>query len=300
MPMRQTTQGTSKAVIFCSTAILVFGSSFEPAQPIKDELRVMTFNIPYHEPGFKIGSWAARKEMVAGTVRFLKADLAGFQEVVKEQITDLEALLPEYAWLGVGRDDGKAAGEFNPLFYLKKRFRILKGATFWLSETPSLPGKKGWDAAYPRIVTWARLEDLSRGETFHIFNTHFDNMGETARMESARLLLRMIREIAGGGPVIVTGDFNFNEKDSNYRILTSETAERPGLADTRRLSVAPPYGSNHTFNVFSQNVAAGARIDFIFVRNTGPVLRYSVISDKWDGRFVSDHNAVAADILVRK
>jgi endonuclease/exonuclease/phosphatase family metal-dependent hydrolase len=98
----------------------------------------------------------------------------------------------------------------------------------------------------------------------------------------------------------VTGDFNFGEEDPSYRVLTSGTEERPGLGDTRRLSVAPPYGSNHTFNGFSQDVTAGARIDFIFVRNTGPVLRYAVISDKWDGRFVSDHNAVAADILVRK
>jgi len=269
-------------------------------EPENAGTRVVTFNIRYNEPGNKENAWANRKSMVAGTIRFLEADLVGLQEVLKDQIADLEALLPEFGWTGVGRDDGKESGEFNPIFYKKKRFDVLSGSTFWLSETPDVPGRKGWDAACPRIVTWIYLKDMDAKKTFHLFNTHFDHVGETARRESAALVLRKVREIARGGPVIVTGDFNSVEEDPVCRLLTSGTEKWPGLGDARRLSVAPPYGSNHTFNGYSQDVYPGARIDFIFSRGTGPVLWYGVVSDKWDGRFVSDHNAVAADIVIRK
>ena len=261
----------------------------------KKTINAMSFNIRYDNPGDKENGWQNRKEMVAVTIRFHKIDIAGLQEALYHQVKDLEMLLPEYGWFGVGRDDGREAGEYTPVFYLKDRFTILHQSTFWLSVTPEKPGK-AWDAALPRIATWGKIEDTWTKRTFFFFNTHFDHVGETARVKSAELLLEKINELIGDHPVILTGDFNCTEKDSPYKILTSGKNQIPGLADVYKLTKSRPYGSTQTFNGFQNTILPDRRIDFIFVGKTGRVLRCGTIAERWDGRFVSDHNAVLAEI----
>src|SRR5574341_935321 len=120
---------------------------------------VMSFNIRLNTPADSANAWPHRKDMVASMMRFHRADLTGVQEALKDQMDDLTNLLPEFGWMGVGRDDGKAAGEYSAIFYLKDRFTVLEQKTFWLSETPEKPGSLGWDAACVRIVTWAKFKD---------------------------------------------------------------------------------------------------------------------------------------------
>jgi endonuclease/exonuclease/phosphatase family metal-dependent hydrolase len=260
-------------------------------------INAMSFNIRYDNPGDGDNAWSNRKEMVAATIRFHKIDIAGLQEALYHQVKDLEMLLPEYGWFGVGRDDGREAGEYSPVFYLKERFKILHQSTFWLSDTPGKPGK-AWDAALPRIVTWGKIADTWLDRTFFFFNTHFDHMGETARIKSAELLLKKIDESIGDLPVILTGDFNCTEEDLPYNILTSGSGKIPALSDTRYFMQSKPYGTTQTFNGFRSTILPERRIDFIFVGNTDRVLRCGTISDKWDGRFVSDHYAVLAEIQI--
>ncbi len=252
---------------------------------------VMTFNIRYDNPEDGINAWPNRKARVAETIRFHHVDIAGLQEALRHQISDLEERLPEYGWFGVGREDGKTRGEYAPVFYRKERFSVLMDSTFWLSQAPDQPGSMGWDAACTRIATWGKMKDRQTGFSFYVFNTHFDHIGSTAREESARLILRRIQEIAGGKPVILTGDFNSISSDPPYRILTEG-----GLSDVHALSRLPRYGSTQTFNGFGSAEASDGQIDFIFVKNARQVLRHGVISDRWDGHFVSDHHAVTAEI----
>ena len=256
-------------------------------------LTVMSFNIRYDNPGDGENAWPARKERVAATVRFHEAAVAGLQEVLHRQLTDLEARLPEYGRLGVGRDDGKQAGEYAPVFYLKDRFRVLDKGQFWLSQTPTVPGSMGWDSACPRLVTWAQFQDRRTHDTFYFLNTHFDHVGEEARIQSAKLLLKFINGKTGDEPLLLCGDFNCSRSDSAYTVLTS--AER-GLAEASTICSMPLYGSTFTFNGFDPEIVPGHQIDFIFVRNVAEVNRYGVISDRWDGKFVSDHHAVVAGV----
>ena len=159
-------------------------------------------------------------------IRFHGADVVGLQEALRGQITDLEAALPQFGWFGSGRVADRG-GEHSAVLFRKDRLEVLAESTFWLSETPAVAGSRSWDAALPRIVTWAKLRDRRDGTAFHLFNTHFDHLGEAARRESARLLLRKIAEIAGpDGPVLVTGDFNTTPDSEPYRILTA--GRRPG------------------------------------------------------------------------
>ena len=273
---------------------LALGSGAEPVEAVSADsaIRVMTFNIRYNNPNDGVHAWPNRKEQVASVIRFHQADLVGMQEVLKDQIDDLEVMLPDYARFGVGRDDGVAAGEFAPVFYRKDRFDLLEQATFWLSETPDVPGSKSWDAAITRIVTWGRFRDKHTGATFYLFNTHFDHRGEQARTESARLLLAKIQTLAGDANTVVTGDFNVVPTTEAYRIMTS------GLADAKDRTVTPPHGPEGTYSGFTvEQDEIGRRIDYIFVHPAVHVARYGVLTDHWNGHFPSDHLPVLAEIL---
>ena len=182
-----------------------------PAGASQPTMRVMTYNIRYDNPADSLDNWAYRKDFVASMIRYHDPDIVGIQEGLMHQVDTLAALLPEYRWSGKGRDDGLNAGKFAAIFYRSDRYKLLAENTFWLSPTPDTPSK-GWDAALNRIATWVKLKDLRSDRTLFVFNTHFDHQGITAREESARLLIREIRRIAGKEPVIVTGELQFHGK----------------------------------------------------------------------------------------
>lgn len=267
-----------------------------PAREAVRALRVMSFNVRYDEPRDGANAWPRRKDLVAGTIAFHRVDVAGLQEVLAAQLRDLRELLPEYAAVGVGRDDGEEAGEFNPVLFRKDRFRLLGSSTFWLSEDPDRPGTKGWDAACARVVTWARLRDLWTGLTFVAFNTHFDHVGGRARQESARLILSELPGIAGGASFVLTGDFNCTREDAAYRALVAAGEGGTLLRDARDLAARPPYGPPASFNGFRAEPWTGLPIDHIFVGPSAVVARIGILPATWAGRFVSDHNPVLAEI----
>lgn len=262
------------------------------ARHSEQSIRVMSFNIRLDTPADSLNAWQYRKEMVASMVRFHKADLLGVQEALWNQMQDLTTLLPEYDWLGVGRDDGTQAGEFMAIFYRKERFRVIDHATFWLSETPEQPGR-GWDAACNRVVTWARFSDRQSGEKFFHFNTHFDHKGSLARLKSAELLLQQIAGIAQNEPVIVTGDFNSTPTSEVYHILTRE------LTDSKRVSQYPHHGSDGTFTWFDlKNLFNDQPIDYIFIKNNIKVLHHGTLTDSFNGRLPSDHFPVLTEVIL--
>jgi endonuclease/exonuclease/phosphatase family metal-dependent hydrolase len=292
-------------IIACSAlAFAVVGAfvglRYQPAQsansaPSRDgSIVVMSFNIRYDTPNDGEHAWPHRRDRAASMIRFHQADLVGLQEALRGQIDDLVERLPEYAWFGVGRDDGVDAGEFSAIMVRRDRFEVLDEATFWLSETPEVPGSKSWDAAITRVVTWGRLHDRSTGDTLVHLNTHFDHIGVTAREESARLLTVRIPEIAGNHPAIVTGDFNTQPDTEAYRILSAS------LQDARDLSATPHHGPDGTFFGFTVSPdEPGPRIDYIFVRGPFDVLRHASLPDHWHGRYPSDHVPVLAEVVLR-
>lgn len=281
--------------ITVSLLVLAVGTrhpAFEAAHSdAATSLNVMSFNIRYNNPSDGVNAWPHRKDRVASTVRFHEVDAVGMQEVLVGQLHDLEPRLPGYAWIGVGRDDGEQAGEFSPIFYRTDRLEVLDHGTFWLSETPDVPGSTGWDAALPRIVTWARFRDRRTDGTFVHFNTHFDHRGVQARRESARLLVQRVASIAGGRPVVVTGDFNVTPDTDAYATLTRS------LQDAAR-RVEAPHGPPGTYSGFRVREAPGRRIDYIFAKNGVEVRRFGTLTDQWRGRYPSDHLPVLAEVVV--
>jgi len=256
---------------------------------------LVSYNVRYNNPGDGNHAWPYRKEKVGALLHFHQTDIAGLQEVLKNQLDDLEPLMTEFSWFGVGRTDGDTLGEYAPVFYRRSRFQLMDSGTFWLSETPNTPSK-GWDAALNRIVTWGELKDRISGTVFFIFNTHFDHLGAQARQESATLLLRKIEIMAGPAPVVITGDFNFTPDDSPYQTLT-DTSNEWHIMDAQYMAKTPHYGPASTFSGgFDAACKDGEKIDYIFTKNRVEVIRHAVLTDSWAGACPSDHMPVFSEI----
>jgi endonuclease/exonuclease/phosphatase family metal-dependent hydrolase len=267
------------------------------ARAAAEPLRVMTFNLRYDNPADGANAWPNRKDWVASLIRFHGADVVGVQEALVRQLVDLDARLPGWARVGVGRRDGHEAGEFSAILYRADRLEVIESGTFWLSPTPEVPGSKGWDTAIERIATWARFRDRRTGCRLLHLNTHFDHLGEQARQESARLIRHRLASLAGGLPVIVTGDLNALPSSAAYRIFTRDTipdAIGP-LADAITVTRTAHYGPTSSWNGFKA-IDPDHRIDFVMVSPAVEVLAHGILPDSWDGRFPSDHLPVLATL----
>jgi endonuclease/exonuclease/phosphatase family metal-dependent hydrolase len=264
-----------------------------PAPP----LRVMTFNIRYDNPEDGVNAWPNRRDRVAGLVRFHGADAVGVQEAEAHMLRELDARLPGFARVGVGRTDGHEEGEFSAILYRTARLELLASGTFWLSPTPDVVGSKGWDAAIERVATWARFRDRATGCTFVHLNTHFDHIGDRAREESARLVRMRLSSLAAGLPVVLTGDLNVPPTHAAYRVFTRDTiagAIAP-LADAFHVTATPHYGPTATWTEFKA-IEPGQRIDYVMVSPGVVVQSHGILSDRWDDRFPSDHLPVLATV----
>jgi endonuclease/exonuclease/phosphatase family metal-dependent hydrolase len=264
----------------------------------QEPLNAMTFNIRYNTAKDSMNAWPYRKDFLISQILFHEASIIGVQEALHDQVMDLLKGMPGYRYVGVGRDDGKEAGEYSAIFFDTGRVRILETKTFWLSPEPDVPGSKGWDAAITRIVTLAKFTDKRTGKSFFAFNTHFDHIGKIARRESATLLLRKINDIAGNAPVIVTGDFNSVPTDEPIRIITDQHNGMQ-LIDSKSVSRSPHYGPSGTFNGFTSKETIENPIDYIFIKNRLLVLKHATLSQSWQGRFSSDHFPVFARLLIQ-
>jgi endonuclease/exonuclease/phosphatase family metal-dependent hydrolase len=235
-------------------------------------------------------------------------DVAGLQEATRPQIDGLLQRLPDFDWYGVGRDDAKDAGEFSPILWRKDRFKSGQSGTFWLGPDTTAVGKPAWEANLPRICSWVVLQPIASdgkatGAKFAIFNTHFDHQSGLARLNSAKLLLEKIAEIAADLPVVVMGDLNCLPDSAPIAALTTpsvdnETSKTTHLVDSIARSETKPQGPTGTCNGFKQ-IDPHGRIDYVFVRTDGPkVLSHLTADPKTaDGRFASDHLPVV--VVVR-
>lgn len=240
-------------------------------------LNVATYNIRNDNQGDanKGNGWATRCPVIANLVAYNDFDIWGSQEVKHNQLIDLLDALPQYSYVGVGRDDGKTEGEYAPIFFKKDKYKVLKSGHFWMAEKTDEPNK-GWDAALPRICTWVQLKETKGKLKFWFFNLHMDHVGVIAREESAKLVLTKIKEMCGNDPVILTGDFNVDQTHKSYTLLSTS-----GILTDSYDRAAVRYALNGTFNAFKPDLLTSSRIDHIFVSPSMSVERYGVLTDTY-------------------
>lgn len=239
------------------------------------ELRVASYNLRYDNPADSLNNWQYRKNTIAKLIQFHDFDIFGSQEGLQHMLTQLSSKLADYSYIGVGRDDGKQKGEHSAIFYKSKMFQLLDKGNFWLSEDTSKPNV-GWDAALPRIVSWGKFKVKQTGLEFYFFNTHFDHVGVQARKESARLILKRIKDIAEDKPTLLTGDFNVDQNSASFKVLNGSQI----LTDAYDIAKLK-YGAEGTFNGFKINTRSESRIDHIFVTNDFKVLKHGILTDTY-------------------
>ncbi|GGG34683.1 hypothetical protein GCM10011414_00170 [Croceivirga lutea] len=257
--------------------------------------KAMSYNIRYSTSNDGENAWDNRKEAVVALIKNYEPDFLGIQEGLLSQVAYLNKNLADYAYTGVGRDDGKEKGEFSAIFYNGKAFKLITGETFWLSTTPEKISV-GWDAAMERICTYALFEHLTTGEKIYVFNAHFDHIGEQARKNSALLIEQKLQQLQIlTEPVIVMGDFNSEPNSPPIQTFTSY------LDDGVAISEKSLYGPKGTFNGFDENLIPQNRIDYIFCKNLKSVQKYRHINDKRNnGLCPSDHLPIYMEFTLNK
>ncbi|MFW5707353.1 MAG: endonuclease/exonuclease/phosphatase family protein [Bacteroidota bacterium] len=277
--------------------LLLFFSSCTP-EPATKELTVVSLNIRFNNPDDGINAWPDRIPLVELYMKETMPDIVGVQESLHEQNTDLLRIMPGYAYVGAGRDDGAESGEFSPVFYRKETFQLLEDSQFWLSETPNVPGSIGWEAVLPRIVTWAKLKHVKSGTVVFVFNTHYSHVSDLARRRSMEFMAEKIPEIAGDSPTIVMGDFNIRDDSELYEHMIQYLETNNGLRNARYLSQKPTEKTESTYNAFNNNFE-GAVIDYIFVNDHFDVLTFEVDKVNVGDVFISDHWPVKATLRLK-
>lgn len=249
------------------------------------ELTLMTYNIRYDNPADGDNAWPLRKECLSRQILAEAPDVLGIQEGLYSQLLYLDSEFVDYQRVGVGRDDGQQQGEFSAVYFRRDRFRLDSSATFWLSQTPDVPSK-AWDAALPRICTWAALTDLETGRPFAVMNTHFDHIGSIARLNSALLLLSRASAFESSGrTVFMMGDFNCGSQSEPILLITSRYFD--GMQSRSKVG----FSDRGTYNAFDPGREARERIDFIFHSDSGIQVKEARIVTAFcnSGRYPSDH-----------
>ena len=259
---------------------------------VKEEsvMRVMSFNIRCANVG--TDSWEDRIGIVSQTMLDSEADSIGVQEATPEWMATLkETVGDKYSYVGVGRDDGDNKGEYSSIFYLKDKYTAVESGTFWLSETPEKPSR-GWDAACNRVCTWAVLQNKETGEKYVHINTHFDHIGISARKNSVDMIVEKAKEFTDI-PVVFTADMNVKQDSENYNQFVNSGV----LYDTK--FSAPDTMNYCTYHDTKPNKHKDDVIDYVMINDKFSAVSYKVVTEGIDGRFVSDHYPVYADVVVK-
>lgn len=251
------------------------------------EISVMTYNVRFDNPGDSLDRWDMRKEGVVDFLHETRPTVFGTQEGKHHQVQYMDEGLSDYAYVGVGRDFGDASGEYCALFYDTTMARVEQSGTFWLSESGDT-SSVGWDAAFTRICTYARLR-LIDGPSFYVFNAHFDHVGKVARERSARQIIDSVNvQVSKGYRVVLLGDFNSDPESLAFGIMEESIGSAwSGNPDW-------PIGPRGTFTGFDTTKEPVRQIDHIFVSGF-EVLHYEHLDPRSTaGRGLSDHLPVIA------
>ncbi len=247
-----------------------------------DTVRIMSYNVRY-------GEYDNRFRIVPQLIGEHMPDSVGIQECTYEWYLTLKGFLPEYEFIGVGRDTGDKStncGEMSAVLFRKDKYKLVDSGTFWISETPD-EVSFGWDAACRRICTWVILENRKTGEQYAHVNTHLDHEGLEARVCGSKMVSEFA--LSFDMPTVLTGDFNFSKNTELYEGIIAT-----GLKDTQDMTEDSMYGK--TYHGYYGGTE-GEPIDFIFINDkVTSVSKYRIVRNMYGGKYSSDHYPIYADM----
>ena len=249
-------------------------------------LKVVSFNVRYPNIEDGMNYFPCRLPRIVGRIRREQPDIIGFQELTEDSALAMSALLPDYTFVGHGRQSDLAdpRGESVRIAFKKDRFVLFTYDCGWLSNAPYQPASCFADQSdCPRVYTTVRLFDKTNRHCYLMTNVHLDHVGAIARDEGLRQVFAMQKTLKtpDDSLCLVTGDFNFPPDEYHYRLIGEN-----GYQD---LAVSIPT-TNHEFATVRRG-----RIDYILTDRTVPFTLTTWNKDE-EGRPYSDHEAFVAEI----
>lgn len=264
-----------------------------------NQIKVLTCNIrvDLEEDAAKGLGWKDRREACLAVIKNQKADLIGFQEVLKGQFLDLKENLKDYFAFGFDGPEMDAFKEGyhgiakNPILFSKKRFELLAASAYWLSETPLKAGSLSWGSARARNAVFVRLLDKKTNKEIRLTNLHLDHVSNEAKEGQIKVVLEEAAQYQSDFPQILTGDFNVGMDSKVYRDVIAM-----GWKDSyvQVKGNETPEGTTHGFKGNDPHRKKSKKIDFIFLNGPLKAIDTNIIKDSFKGVLPSDHYFVSA------
>ncbi|MDR0336971.1 MAG: endonuclease/exonuclease/phosphatase family protein [Planctomycetaceae bacterium] len=302
-----------KRMIFLFVVSLFFPLGLFAEEP--ESIRILSINVRLSLAKDGENSWSNRKDFLTDIIVEGSYDFVGSQETVVDprpeynQVDYIVSKMSGYGSLWLSREKTPEKGEAMLILWKRERWRIDANdqGTFWLSDTPEIPGSKtDPKAGCPRCVTFGLFHELNKGKEtgnkIYVYNTHYDHLSEEARQRGAKLLMERIfvrkdRE----APVVVMGDLNCGESSPAIRYMQGDsmmldgTAVKPSFALLDTFRAANPNATEvGTFNNFKS--PSSAKIDYIFVSSPLKTISSTIIRTQRNNRYPTDHFPIEAVI----
>lgn len=290
-------------------------AQIETITPCLDQrLRIMSFNMLFNlydadlEP---IDRWENRKGRVIEYVLWAHPDIIGSQELQADQLDDLLSVIgQEYDYYGIGANDGVKEGDIPAIFYRKDRLQLIRGQTFYFSETPDIMSKNPFGGK--NTFTFCHFRDKKTEREFLAINTHLAFGNINRRAYEACKLRDFLLENNFQLPLLITGDFNtfsFRQEltlpfyDGDHIVQTIENGK---VTDSSKLALFGHFGpiSSTNFSTekkkpFCSEGEPGIILDHVFVNDGIQVLSHGIDSAKVDGHYPSDHFPLIVDVMIQ-
>jgi endonuclease/exonuclease/phosphatase family metal-dependent hydrolase len=256
------------------------------------KLCLISSNIRFDNPSDGVNAWPHRRYLLKETLLKHSPDIIATQEGRFNQLKDFEELLEDFEIVDNHRSWIKE--RMYPTFFIRKKaFELIKSEDLWLSETPDIAGSKSFDSAFPRLMTWMKLQPSNSDLNFLVINTHLDHIKQETRKSQIQVLAQEIKRVWDRNSyLLITGDFN-DSPDSEVRKHLE--IEFPELIDSWKLFHTEEETSHHTFNGICDG---GSRIDWILVDERVQIKNSILDKNTIGGKYPSDHFPVVCSIEV--
>ena len=246
--------------------------------------KIVTFNLRTDVKRDGENRFAFRKGIILDKIAAEVPDVIGFQEVAQAMAQFLARYLEkEYTLVGCGRKADFSC-ESCKIAFRKDKFELMFLETFWLSDTPYVPGSRFECASeYPRVCTHVILRPLDGGTPFHVYNTHLDHISDEARTLGAKTIMNHMADDLEKWdyPVALMGDMNAYPDSGAISAFLNDP-------EVELINQTPDFrASYHGFGQVDD-----PQIDYIFTRGFKPAADPVAWGMTPYGKYLSDHNAL--------
>ena len=254
------------------------------------EICLITCNIRFDNPADGLNSWGHRRDFLAQTLLKHNPYIIATQEGRFHQLNELKSSLKDYSLIDPHRSWIEER-MYPSIFIREGIFNLISSGDHWLSTTPHIPGSSSFESAFPRLMTWAKIQLKETLEEFTIINTHLDHIKHETRHGQVNVLIQEINKIWDAkSSLVIMGDFN----DSPHSPIRESLVQSfPFLQDAWSLHNQVEEASHHSFKGEMQN---GSRIDWVLVQNS--IFIKNCVMDKTtqNGNYPTDHYPIICHI----